>query len=228
MHPAPVGELTPSDIPPLRIIKSLPGRLVRNNTETSSCDASLVFDFGQMLAGFCSLELDSSWVAGTRVVMRHSELIDDGNSGHTFNIYYPRGYPNITGDFAGKTEGLMPCSMQAFYQGKWGFGCANMTDAYIAAGPSTQPSSTHYTPSFTYHGFRYVEIFGLPKGYVPSPSLMTAHIVHTDLPRIGTIVLPEVAAEGVNTSGTPDILNRIHRAAINSQLSNTWSIPTGE
>ena len=86
---------------------------------------------------------------------------------------------------------------------------------------------THLTLSrSTDHGFRYVEIFGLPEGYVPSPSLLTAHVVHTDLRRIGTIQIPQVTAQGVNTSGTPDILNRIHRAAINSQLSNTWSIPT--
>jgi hypothetical protein len=151
--------------------------------------------------------------------MRYAELYDDMR-GHVMNIFYPK----AGSAYAGKAQGLEPCDMRAFYAGEWGFGCSNMSTAYIAAAAATHARPT-YTPSFTYFGFRYVEVFGLPGG-ATSSTLLTAHAVHTDLPRIGSISLPNVSAEGENTSGTLDILNKIHFAAVNSQLSNSFSIPT--
>ena len=157
---------------------------------------------------------------GPAIVLNlQAELFDD-RAGHVMNIYYPK----AGADYPGKKEGFEPCDMRSFYRGEWGFGCANMSTAYIAGSPhTTRPT---WTPSFSYFGFRYVEVFGLPEGSRPSAAMLTAHVVHTDLPRVGSISLPNVTAQGANTSGTPDILNRIHRAAINSQLSNSWSIPT--
>lgn len=215
MHPN-VSQLTFSTIPPVRVVDSLPATVVKRNVN------STVFGFPRMMSGFCTLTIDASWPANTRVVMRYAELYDD-TAGHVMNIYYPR--PGS--DYAGKKQGLEPCDMRAFYAGGWGFGCSNMSTAYIVAARGQATVRRYYTPSFTYFGFRYVEVFGLPEGTgTPPAELLVAHVVHTDLPRIGSISLPNTRAQGANTSGTPDILNRIHRAAINSQLSNSFSVPT--
>lgn len=52
---------------------------------------------------------------------------------------------------------------------------ARATDTYICRGGSVE----EWTPRFTFHGFRYVEVTGLAAK--PEPSLLTALVLHTDL-----------------------------------------------
>jgi len=52
---------------------------------------------------------------------------------------------------------------------------ARSTDSYICRGGETE----EWTPRFTFHGFRYVEVTGLDKK--PSPELLTALVLHTDM-----------------------------------------------
>lgn len=52
---------------------------------------------------------------------------------------------------------------------------ANQTDVYIARGDGEEL----YTPSFTYHGFRYVGIEGLPDSFTPTGEMLTAVWVRT-------------------------------------------------
>ena len=56
---------------------------------------------------------------------------------------------------------------------------ARATDTYICRGGGTE----EWTPRFTFHGFRYVEVTGLDKG--PSPELLTALVLHTDMQPTG-------------------------------------------
>ena len=52
---------------------------------------------------------------------------------------------------------------------------ARATDTYICRGGGIE----EWTPRFTFHGFRYVEATGLGKR--PSPDLLTALVLHTDM-----------------------------------------------
>ncbi len=52
---------------------------------------------------------------------------------------------------------------------------ARATDTYICRGGGLE----EWTPRFTFHGFRYVEVTGLDKR--PEPALLTALAIHTDM-----------------------------------------------
>jgi len=121
------------------------------------------------------------------------------------------------------------------YAGKWSE-CANQTDAYIMKGSGKTET---YTPSFTYHGFQFVEVFGMPKD-----GKLLCHFVHSDLPRVGRVLLPKVAARNSpealraqlldkssalverGGSATADILNRVAEATRMATRSQLFSIPT--
>jgi alpha-L-rhamnosidase len=80
-------------------------------------------------------------------------------------------------------------------------------DRYICSGRGEET----WEPRFTYHGFRYVEVTGLP---VAKPENLTGIVVHTDVEPIGSF-----------TCSDP-MLNRIHKAALWTERSNLHGIPT--
>ncbi|HWA28381.1 MAG TPA: family 78 glycoside hydrolase catalytic domain [Lacunisphaera sp.] len=59
---------------------------------------------------------------------------------------------------------------------------AKSTDRYTAA----QSGEITWEPRFTFHGFRYVELSGLPPGAQPRADWVTGVVLHSDLPTIGT------------------------------------------
>jgi alpha-L-rhamnosidase len=83
------------------------------------------------------------------------------------------------------------------------------TNTYITRGDG---KATSYTPLFTFAGFRYVQIEGLP--FVPDFSTLQAHFIHTDFELSGDI---EFSAP---------LLNAVQHAARASALSNFQSIPS--
>lgn len=90
-------------------------------------------------------------------------------------------------------------------------GAAPMTkqvDAYVSDGRDAAP----WSPTFTWHGFRYMEVTGIDAA--PPIDAITAHLTRTDLQRIGTF-----------TSSDP-LLNRIHETALWSFESNLVSVPS--
>lgn len=58
---------------------------------------------------------------------------------------------------------------------------AKSTDTYTAA--KTGP--VEWQPHFTFHGFRYVELSGLPAGAKPQKDLVNGVVLHSDFPTIG-------------------------------------------
>ncbi|MFT3829074.1 MAG: family 78 glycoside hydrolase catalytic domain [Opitutaceae bacterium] len=58
---------------------------------------------------------------------------------------------------------------------------AKSTETYTAA----QTGVVTWEPHFTYHGFRYVELSGLPAGAVPETDWVTGVVLHSDLPTTG-------------------------------------------
>lgn len=86
---------------------------------------------------------------------------------------------------------------------------AKATDTFILAGTGDWET---YTPRFTYHGFRYVQITGYPGE--PTADDITGFAVHADLEPAGSFRCSE------------ETLNRLYNAAKWSMLSNLQTIPT--
>jgi len=82
------------------------------------------------------------------------------------------------------------------------------TDRYILKGGATET----WEPAFTYHGFRYVEISGLPAP--PDSSTVTALNYHNAAEETGTFMCSN------------DLINQIQANIQNGQRSNMFSIPT--
>lgn len=120
-----------STLKPLNVTEPVPG--------------VFIFDMGQNFAGWIRMKLKAS--RGSRIVFRYGELLyDDG----TLNPM-----TSVCGQIKGKRKDSSgnlvntggPGSPEVAWQ----------SDVYIAKGEGLE----EYTPRFTFHGFRYVEISGL-------------------------------------------------------------------
>ncbi|HZI30720.1 MAG TPA: family 78 glycoside hydrolase catalytic domain, partial [Candidatus Binatia bacterium] len=101
-----------------------------------------VFDLGQNMVGVVRLKVSAP--AGTRVTLRHAEMLNPNGTIYTKNL---RGAPSI--------------------------------DHYTCKGDGTEI----WQPRFTFHGFRYVEVSGLP--HRPNKSAVTGIVIGSDTPRAG-------------------------------------------
>jgi alpha-L-rhamnosidase len=81
-------------------------------------------------------------------------------------------------------------------------------DVYICKGEGTEV----YEPRFTYHGFRYVEVTGVPDE--PNAMTIEGRVVHTDLERVG-----EFACSN-------ETINQIYQNVIWGIRGNVRSVPT--
>ena len=85
---------------------------------------------------------------------------------------------------------------------------AQCTDIYILKGEGVE----EWEPRFTYHGFRYVQMEGLPG--VPTLDAIRGCVVHSD-----------VAQRGQFECGN-DLINRLQRAVLWTESGNLHGIPT--
>jgi alpha-L-rhamnosidase len=85
---------------------------------------------------------------------------------------------------------------------------ANATDIYILRGGGEET----FTPHFTYHGFRYIEVTGFPGEL--TPDAITGEAISSAGRVTGTL------------STSNDLVNRMYRTGIWGQRSNMISIPT--
>eukprot|EP00038_Savillea_parva_P015483 m.14055 g.14055 ORF g.14055 m.14055 type:complete len:1286 (-) comp3115_c0_seq1:253-4110(-) len=146
-----------------------------------------VFDFGMNQAGFATLRVKGP--RGARVVLKYAEVLNPDGT--------------VKMDWCGGAEGAAcVCT---------GINCANQTDAYTLRGDQ---NGEVFTPLFTYHGFRYVQVEGWPSPEPPTASALTALFVHTAMTPTGAIRL--------NSS----VLQGIQHAYVYTQLSNVHSHPT--
>lgn len=84
-------------------------------------------------------------------------------------------------------------------------GSETHTDKYIMSGNGLE----EWAPSFAYHGFRYVEVTGAPSEFE-----LVGEMLHTDLDIVGEFLCSD------------KMLNKIHRAARQSTLTNLHGIFT--
>ncbi len=87
---------------------------------------------------------------------------------------------------------------------------ARATDRFILAGTGAPET---FEPSFTYHGFRYVEVEGYPG--VPTVDDILGIVVHSDCRITGALAFPDAP-----------LLQTIWRNAMWSQRSNFFAVPT--
>jgi alpha-L-rhamnosidase len=81
-------------------------------------------------------------------------------------------------------------------------------DTYILKGDGTET----YAPRFTYHGFRYAQVSGLPSA--PTTNILVAQTVHTAFSSAGSFLCSN------------DLLNRMETNTLWSYLGNFVGIPT--
>ena len=111
--------------------------------------------------------------AGSTVVLKYAEVLRSDGS--------------VSMEWCGGEGDKCVCS---------GINCANQTDSFTLRGTS---GGEEYTPSFTYHGFRYVQVEGWPLDTPPTMSTLTALFVHTAVEPTGNVTF----------NASLDILNRI-------------------
>jgi alpha-L-rhamnosidase len=87
---------------------------------------------------------------------------------------------------------------------------AKTIDFYTAA----ETGTISWQPTFTFHGFRYVELSGFPEGAKPKADWIKGVVLHSDLPRIGTF------------ESSHEKLNQLYSNIIWGQRGNFLDIPT--
>ncbi|REE58704.1 alpha-L-rhamnosidase [Streptomyces sp. 3212.3] len=88
---------------------------------------------------------------------------------------------------------------------------AQATDRFILAGTGNTET---YEPRFTVHGYRYVELTGLPADFTPGRSTVSGRAVWTDTPQPGTF------------STSDALINQLQHNIVWGERSNMLSIPT--
>jgi len=101
-----------------------------------------IYDLGQNMVGVVRLKVSAP--AGTKITLRHAEMLNPDGSLYTKNL---RGAPSI--------------------------------DHFTCQGDGVET----WQPRFTFHGFRYVEITGLPSR--PKKNAVTGIVIGSDTPRTG-------------------------------------------
>jgi len=179
-----LGLLKAQDAPPIRVT-----RILKPVKLTESGPGVFIFDFGQNFAGWSRLHVEGP--RGTCVRLRSGELLD------------PDGRLNGLTAVAGQ---IKAGGKDYVYDGIGRPRTAFQLDEYTlkGGGPET------YTPRFTFHGFRYVEVTGFPGR--PTLAALEGLALNAD-------VAPAGSFECSN-----DLINRIQHAVIWTELANLFSV----
>ena len=149
-----IGELEAQNQPPIRITKTL------KPVELMEPKPNVyIFDMGQNFAGWVKLKVNAP--KGTKINLRYGELL---NKDGTLNVM-----TSVAGQVKGSLIG-----------GHYSPDTAWQSDTYIAKGKSIE----YYTPRFTFHGFRYVEVTGYPGK--PEIDAVEGLRLNSDLEKVGS------------------------------------------
>ena len=151
---------------PIRVVEEL-----RPLKMTEPRPGVYVFDLGQNMVGWCRLKVRGP--AGTKVTVRHAEMLNDDGTIYTANL---RG--------------------------------AAQVNEYTLGGRGEEL----FEPHFTYHGFRYVEVTGLPGR--PSTDAILGRVFYSSAPDSGHFECSNPA------------INQLVRNIVWTQRANLMSAPT--
>ncbi len=162
----PEREINGQVMEPARMLCELPAK-----TLGEPKPGKWTYDLGQNMVGVVRLKVSAP--SGTRVTLRHAEMLNPDGTIYTDNL---RGAPSI--------------------------------DTYICKGGGTET----WQPQFTFHGFRYVELTGLPAK--PDLGAVTGIVIGSDTPKTGTFTCSD------------EWINRLQSNIEWGQRGNYLSVPT--
>lgn len=178
----PTGKLSAQQQPPIRVTKTIkPIRI------SEIAPGVFLADMGQNFAGVARIRVKGK--AGTTIKLRYGEaLLPDGSlnyltstAGQIKEMWHANGGP-----------GAPPTAWQE--------------DNYTLKGEGTE----EWSPRFTFHGFRYVEISGWPG--IPTTESIEGLRMNADLPTTGDFACSN------------ELFNQIHKAVNWTFLSNVFSV----
>ncbi|MDD4869613.1 MAG: family 78 glycoside hydrolase catalytic domain [Kiritimatiellae bacterium] len=144
---------------------------IKPRTITEPKPGCWTFDLGQNMVGYLRLKVSAP--AGTKLTIRHAEMLNPDGTIYTINLR-----------------------------------AATSIDTYTCKGAGVEI----YQPYFTFHGFRYVEITGLPGK--PTLDTITGVVVASDAPRTSEFACSDSR------------INQLYSNIIWGQRGNYLSIPT--
>jgi len=184
----PIGRLRSQSQPPIRVTSTL-----KSIQRTEPKPGMFIFDLGRNFAGWATLKVSAP--AGTRISLRYGELLhQDGTLNPMTSVCGQiKGKPQEEGkDHSIDHSGPPTIAWQG--------------DTYIARGKGLES----YTPRFTFHAFRYVEVTGYPGK--PPLDAIAGLVLNADVPRIGSF------------SCSNERFNRIQEMCDRTFLSNLFSV----
>jgi alpha-L-rhamnosidase len=180
-----LGPLRCQTVPPIRATATLQAVSV---TEVEP--GAFIFDMGQNFAGWPRLRVQGP--RGTTVTMRMGELL---NPDGTLN-----GMTAVAGQIKGTRRDGTPRG------GPGAPDIAYQADSYTLRGEGLEV----YTPRFTFHGFRYVEVTGFPG--TPTLDAIEGLRLNTEVDPVGTFACSN------------ELLNRVQKMTQWTLLSNLFSV----
>lgn len=175
-----LGPLQAQPQPPVRAVGQLSPKGISQPTP-----GVFIFDMGENFAGWVRLKVKGP--AGTRVKLRYGELL------------HKDGSLNVMTSVCGQIK-------QAGVGGPGASEVAHQGDTYVLRGEGVET----YTPSFTFHAFRYVEVTGFP-GQPTAESLE------------GVVLSADVDSAGTFACSNP-LLNDIQAMCRRTFRSNLFSV----
>ncbi|MDE6197060.1 MAG: glycoside hydrolase family 78 protein [Muribaculaceae bacterium] len=163
---------------------------------------------GELCASFSpALKIVDKWKAGSvRRLADGSYVVDFGtNFAGTYRF-------SLKGDKGSRIR-IYPCEVLSANggHGQTNGSCGTpVYDCYTFAG---NDDSEEWGPEYVYHGFRYLQIFGL-EGYEPTADDFTACVISSDVAKTGTFECSN------------PLLNRIHEITLRAIDSNLYSTLT--
>lgn len=161
-------------MPPIRAVRELkPIAIIPvNNNDggvgaTATSIPSWTFDFGQEFAGWCTLALPGNTPRGVNITLAYTEVL---------------AHPPLVGP---ETPSGPP--VPASYDGTAFYGnlfWSYPVDHYVTKGPDPHVpgQQEHYSPSFTQHGFRYVQLTADPPlDADPTDAMLTGINLRSDV-----------------------------------------------
>ena len=186
---APAGSLQAQPLPPIKITATLkPVRISEPN------EGVFVFDMGQNFTGWVRLSLNLP--RGTTITLRYGELL------HKDGTLNPM--TSVCGQIKGKRKTKDGQTINV--GGPGAPEIAWQADTYIAKGGGPEL----YTPRFTFHTFRYVEMAGYPG--TPTPDMLQGLRLNTAVDEVGSF------------SCSNELFNQIQQMCTWTFLSNMMSV----
>lgn len=184
-----IGKLEAQPLPPIRITGSFHAVQM-----TESQPGVFIYDLGRNFSGWASFRLQET--AGSKIVFRYGELLNpDGSLNPLTSVC-----GQIKGQQQRKTGNTNKLDGPRAPEVAW------QTDTYIADGTG----EAVYTPRFTFHAFRYVEVTGLAK---PVP-----------LEAVEGFQLGSDVADAGEFSCSDELLNQIQQMCRRTFRANLFSV----